>query len=712
MKSSVNIIKILKATGARTKLVTSVKCDIVFVVTINFKLYPSTIITATWVNTVRFESCPINQRWPFKDLSMDIWACNWTCPSFDHGIHGLADITLTLLLTLKVGLLGIIYDDRVASEVSQLMPRLANRSNVILFLADDIIRDQAIARSYLDFAVRQLDGQSPVSLIMTKDVITTHSVFDSFSRQQAWLGRQSGVGLYTKWLVVTPSDDAAALERGVHDFYNVGAIIPKTNLSHHSRTREAVIKTLIVKPDGKRLETVGAYSEGSVTLWAPVFPNVDRGLNKMHMIVGVYVWAPFTMRVYQNGNITYEGFSVDLVTELARRLNFSFTMVEPADNEWGRPLADGTWTGIVGMLQKHEIDISVAALVITTEREEVMDATFPYYYDNVAVIYKRPDPKENLWKTYFYPFQTQVYVFIVASIGGASILYALVALVSPRSPTHTALINRKWSTAFSATEKQSTWLTCALIHQSHTYLPKYGSARMFLAFWWIFAILLAATYKGNLMAFLLVAKTERPFTTLWDLGTQNVYKWGVTGSTVVEYLFKISNRSDFQKLGEGLEIFKAADPETNSTDPDVHLRKVKEGQYAYISDQVPMEMWVAVDCDLRILEERVIPLPFIVGLHNNSALVTAFNQQLLDIDQMGLYNQWKTHWWPLETHCSDDSGHESRAVTLLETQAAFYILCIGLSLAIAALIGEYVWTRGLCVLLRRNISDGWWGRKL
>ena len=90
---------------------------------------------------------------------------------------------------------------------------------------------------------------------------------------------------------------------------------------------------------------------------------------------------------------------------------------------------------------------------------------------------------------------------------------------------------------------------------------------------------------------------------------------------------KISNRSDFKKLGEGLERFKTMDPDTNSTDPLVHLRKVREGNYAYISDQVPMDFWVAVDCDLRILEERVIPLPFIVGLHNNSAYITAFNEQ-------------------------------------------------------------------------------------
>ncbi|GFN97068.1 glutamate receptor [Plakobranchus ocellatus] len=383
-------------------------------------------------------------------------------------------------------------------------------------------------------------------------------------------------------------------------------------------------------------------------------------------------------------------------------------MVEPADNQWGAPLSDGSWTGIVGMLQKKEIDISVAALMITPERAEVMDATFPYYYDNVAVLYKRPDPKENLWQTYFYPFKQQVYVFILASLGGASILYAAVALLSPLGPLHSAVTHRRWFKVISCAEDHISQLSYALIHQSQKYLPSYPSGRVFLSFWWIFAIMLAATYKGNLMAFLLVAKTDRPFTTLWDLGNQNVYKWGVTGSTVVEYLFNISSRPDFQKLGIGLETFKAIDPETNSTDPEVHLRKVKQGNYAYISDQVPMETWIAVDCDLRILEERVIPLPFIVGLHNNSAYVTAFNEQLLDIDQMGLYNQWKVRWWPAGNRCSDDTMHESRAVTLLESQSAFYILCIGFCIGSLILVVEYAWTTGCCVLFRKNSSDLFW----
>ena len=61
------------------------------------------------------------------------------------------------------------------------MPRLANKTNVILFLADDIIRDDAIARSYLDLVSRQLEWRSPVSLVVTGDFNKTDGVFKSVS---------------------------------------------------------------------------------------------------------------------------------------------------------------------------------------------------------------------------------------------------------------------------------------------------------------------------------------------------------------------------------------------------------------------------------------------------------------------------------------------------------------------------------------------------
>ncbi|GFN97070.1 glutamate receptor delta-1 subunit [Plakobranchus ocellatus] len=253
---------------------------------------------------------------------MDKPSSNWTCPSSEHDMTHLLDVAVSLLFTLKLGLIGIIYDDSVALEVSQLMPRLSLRSNAILFLADDIIKDQSVAKAYLDVVAKRVDSRSPVSLVITRDHQSAKRIFNSFSRHQASLGKQSGVGLYTKWLVAMPCDYMISTDEDLSDFFNVAAVVFNQTSTEAPTNGEMVIKTLIIKPEGRRFEPVGISSDGNLTLWSSVFPNTHRGFNAMHFIVGVYVWSPFTMRRNNSGIISYEGFSVDLVTELARRLNF------------------------------------------------------------------------------------------------------------------------------------------------------------------------------------------------------------------------------------------------------------------------------------------------------------------------------------------------------------------------------------------------------
>ena len=49
-------------------------------------------------------------------------------------------------------------------------------------------------------------------------------------------------------------------------------------------------------------------------------------------------------------------------------------------------MPNGSWSGLVGDLIYGEIDISVATLTMTTEREEVIDFVSPYF-DQVIYTY-------------------------------------------------------------------------------------------------------------------------------------------------------------------------------------------------------------------------------------------------------------------------------------------------------------------------------------
>ena len=69
----------------------------------------------------------------------------------------------------------------------------------------------------------------------------------------------------------------------------------------------------------------------------------------------------------------YEGFDIDVATEIAKRLGVDIAWEAPA---WDT-ITSGNWNG--------RWDISVGSMTVTPERAEVLDFTPPYYYTPAAI---------------------------------------------------------------------------------------------------------------------------------------------------------------------------------------------------------------------------------------------------------------------------------------------------------------------------------------
>lgn len=112
-----------------------------------------------------------------------------------------------------------------------------------------------------------------------------------------------------------------------------------------------------------------------------------------------YKRDPRTMEILRDENNLpiYEGFCIDLINEMARKLNFSYELVEPSSGKFGDRLNDGTFDGLVGDLTKGETDLIVAALKMTAEREEQIDFVVPYFdQTGILIVMKKPVPDTSL----------------------------------------------------------------------------------------------------------------------------------------------------------------------------------------------------------------------------------------------------------------------------------------------------------------------------
>ncbi len=55
---------------------------------------------------------------------------------------------------------------------------------------------------------------------------------------------------------------------------------------------------------------------------------------------------------------------------------------------YGSELSDGSWSGMVGEVQRQEYDMAVAGLTVTPQRETVIDFTYPYWFKSIGLLIK------------------------------------------------------------------------------------------------------------------------------------------------------------------------------------------------------------------------------------------------------------------------------------------------------------------------------------
>ncbi|XP_076442949.1 uncharacterized protein LOC143281595 [Babylonia areolata] len=442
----------------------------------------------------------------------------------------------------------------------------------------------------------------------------------------------------------------------------------------------AYLRTLLWKPEGRRLSDVGHVGQDRQLHMAQdqeVFPNVKFGLNNRKFVVATLPWPSFIERT---GNGSYVGLCVDLLRQLQVSLNFSFEWVEPEDQQWGVLTPNNTWTGLVGMLERKEVDMVMAPVSVQADREAAMDFTYPFYIDYTTVLLKLPDPADSKWKRLIQPFQPKVHMFIWISLLSVTVVTFLLELVNPFYRTNTKAMLHLGDMFW--------YMFGALLTQGGARLPDSQTGRTMVSAFWLFSIVMAAIYGGNLIAFLTVSIDSPPFDTLREMVEQDEYIWGTLGGTFFLTLFEKSPIDVFKKIWRGLDRARGSDPDVVSGDPERHLAKVKAGHYAYIGDKSAISTWLKTECDLITIEEEFLPMQYAVGLINNSDYTRLFSDEILEINELGLTETWIRKWWSKTSFCQGALLPSATPIQLIDVQSAFYLVFIGITTSFLLLLFE------------------------
>ncbi|XP_071081190.1 glutamate receptor ionotropic, kainate 2-like [Haliotis cracherodii] len=436
---------------------------------------------------------------------------------------------------------------------------------------------------------------------------------------------------------------------------------------------------------GTHVETVGYIGrDETMELKHQLYHGSNYGFHNRTLIVGTLEWAPYVIKRVESGSVRFDGLCIQLLQELAKQLNFSYTLVEPEDGEWSRVL-NGSWTGLVKLLVDEEVDLVVAPMAVTKSRSTVIDVTLPFFYVNSALIFAKQDPNTNKWLTLLSLFRYEVLICILVSLIFSTVF---VFLIEEVTPVHSWTDDRP--TDMPTRYGDILWYHFgALMANGGAYLPNTESGRTMLSCWWLFTVIMAATYSGNLIAFLADGREKPPFSNLAEMTQQDTYRWGFVGGSALVTLLQESNISVYQKIWHHVEVNVANDPDWLTQDGDEHLRRAAESKYVYLAEDSTLEMWDDPRrCALQMLSDNFYFSKYAVGLPKDSIYTQLFSKQILKIYESGLLHMWWNQWKPKQL-CEPPS-RKSKRMDILALQSAFYGAGVGVAMALVVLMIEII----------------------
>ncbi|CAG2184585.1 unnamed protein product [Mytilus edulis] len=399
----------------------------------------------------------------------------------------------------------------------------------------------------------------------------------------------------------------------------------------------------------------------------------------------------------ENNKTTYTGLCIDILDQLALKLNFNYEIVTPADNAYGSLEDDGTWNGMVGMVMRKEADFAAGPFTITAARESVIDFTKTYMEEGVGILTLRPQVEANKEYKMFKPLSITVWILI----GVAIIVVGVVMFIVNRySPCSTELEEHQH---YLETEhlSSSMWLIYgAFVEQGGDAQPRSLSGRVMLSFWWIFTILMAATYTANLAAYLTVTIIDSPINSLEELARhENIRPLIFTGANL-HTLFQTAKTSVYRQIWSKMDDM----PKANHL--ETILSYVRTNEYALLLDHSVLEYIMLQDCKTYAVADETFNKAgygFVLPEHSN--YLNAFNIAIMKMTEAGLIQKWREIWWPKsesDSCSSTDRSGSAQSLGLDSLYGLFYVYFSVVGIAILSFIVELLCSTKTCRKLRRR----------
>ncbi|XP_014247084.1 glutamate receptor ionotropic, kainate 2-like isoform X2 [Cimex lectularius] len=395
------------------------------------------------------------------------------------------------------------------------------------------------------------------------------------------------------------------------------------------------------------------------------------------------------------GNDRFEGYSKDLIAEIANELNFKFQFVLTPDREYGSFNKETKqWNGLIRELRERRADLAICDLTITYERRSAVDFTMPFMTLGISILFSKPTKQPPNLFSFLSPLSLDVWIYMATSFLGVSLLLYFLARISPlewKNPHPCQSEPDEYENDLSM--QNVIWHNCgSLMQQGSDIAPQAISTRTVAGMWWFFVLIMISSYTANLAAFLTMERMDEQIKSVEDLAKQSKIKYGVLNGGSSMNFFKNSNDTLYQKMWS---VMDSTRPSVFTKSNDEGVERVLKGKraYAFFMESTSIEYQMEKHCELtqvgRLLDSKGygIAMPF------NSPYRTAISGAVLKMQESGKLLQLKTKWWQHgKAECeTEEGGGDSAELGIDNVGGVFLVLIVGCAVAFFVAILEFLW---------------------
>ncbi|KAK6165924.1 hypothetical protein SNE40_022731 [Patella caerulea] len=473
----------------------------------------------------------------------------------------------------------------------------------------------------------------------------------------------------SKWLLLTFPVVMKALDEILTDLCHVTVI-------HQSVGGCFGVSNLIKKENRNFWSSVP-----NLSIVQDIFPNVKFHFNGRRLLIGSLPYRLIREEVI-NGISVYTGWMIDLLEDMAADLNFTYEITEPTTGVWGVKTDNNTWDGLIGQVQRREIDILYAEYMVTAERSQLMDFILPpVMTSSTGIVYRNPGEEEETWSSLFKPFNTSVYIMLLVSFILLSFLY----IATETFPLLDLALEQNMEYPKSL-QILFDILGCLFLQAGHIH-PRTSKGRYLYASWLIFCVVFAAVYTANLTSSLLVKTPKTPFTSLGELVEQKTWGYGLLKNSAIQGMFENSTDEENRKVWEGIVKQNKTDPSVLSENIDDLLDKVLNGNFALVDVDVLKHVRSRNDCFLSVIDNIVTTQHISFAVPLDSPLKKDLDQYMIRRFEAGLLvDRYNLKQSP---SCSSSYVYRhDRPFSIGNIKGSFGILGMGLMVSILGLLLE------------------------